>query len=42
METLKFTEGQIALILKQDEAGTPDAEICSKRYVGLMQFGRLG
>ena len=30
MKTSKFTEGQIAFVLKQAEDGTPVAEVCRK------------
>ena len=30
MKTSKFTEGQIAFVLKQVEDGTPVAEVCRK------------
>lgn len=30
MKTSKFTEGQIAFMLKQAEDGTPVAEVCRK------------
>ena len=49
MKTSKFTDEQIALALRQAEAGTPVGEICRKLaiseqtfYRGKKRFGALG
>jgi len=44
MKTSKFTEGQIAFVLKQAEDGTPVAEVCRKAGIAEATFyiyGRL-
>ncbi len=35
-EDAKFTEAQIAFVLRQAEEGTPIAEVWRKRYGGMM------
>jgi putative transposase len=40
MKTSKFTEEQIALALRQTEAGTPVADICRKSGVSEQSFYR--
>lgn len=40
MKTSKFTEEQIALALRQAEAGTPVADICRKLGVSEQSFYR--
>lgn len=38
MKTSKFTEGQIAFVLKQAEDGTPVAEVCRKAGIAEATF----
>ena len=38
MKTSKFTEGQIAFVLKQAEEGTPVAEVCRKAGIAEATF----
>jgi putative transposase len=38
MKTSKFTEGQIAFVLKQAEDGTPVAEVCRKTGIAEATF----
>ena len=38
MKTSKFTEGQIAFVLKQVEDGTPVAEVCRKAGIAEATF----
>lgn len=38
MKTSKFTEGQIAFVLKQAEDGTPVAEVCRKADIAEATF----
>lgn len=38
MKTSKFTEGQIAFVLKQAEDGTPVAEMCRKAGIAEATF----
>jgi len=38
MKTSKFTEGQIAFVLKQAEGGTPVAEVCRKAGIAEATF----
>jgi putative transposase len=38
MKTSKFTEGQIAFVLKQTEKGTPVAEVCRKAGIAEATF----
>jgi len=38
MKTSKFTEGQIAFVLKQAEDGTPAAEVCRKAGIAEATF----
>ena len=38
MKTSKFTEGQIAFVLRQAEDGTPVAEVCRKAGIAEATF----
>lgn len=38
MKTSKFTEGQIAFVLKQADDGTPVAEVCRKAGIAEATF----